>query len=102
MEVAAKGKRSAALSGLPREQEVSGLMDHIGLKLTFAANTYLELYRKRLDELDLTPSRILALSIIQDAPGLEQKALAEALSVNQASAMATYDRASLGRKPPPR
>ena len=92
LEADVKGKRSLSVSGMPSERAIASLMDHIGLKLTFAANTFLELYRSRLRELDLTPSRVLALSIIQNEPGLVQKSLAEALSVNQASAMATVNK----------
>ncbi|GGF64100.1 MarR family winged helix-turn-helix transcriptional regulator [Alteromonas lipolytica] len=92
MQSNAKAFSTKSKSGFPDDNAISGLMSHIGVKLASTASVYVDLYRQRLRQINLTPSRVLALSIIYENPGLVQKSLAEALGVNQASVMAVINK----------
>lgn len=83
---------NAGFTGLPEGDSINDISDRIGLRLSFVATAYLDLYRARMTENQLTPSRVLALAVVKNLPGLEQKDLAESLRINQASAMAMVNK----------
>lgn len=72
------------------------MRDSLGLRFTLAGSAYLNRYANLLDQLALTPSRVLALSYIHQHPGCDQRALAANLAMNEASAMATVNRLETG------
>lgn len=81
--------------GLPSDTGFGPMRDSLGLRFTFAGSAYLNRYANLLGRLDLTPSRVLALSYIHQHPGCDQRALAANLAMNEASAMQTVNRLNL-------
>ena len=63
-----------------------------GVRLTLAASAVLDRFASLLAPHSLTPSRVLALSFIDNHPGCDQNALARGLGITKASAMSVIDR----------
>lgn len=76
--------------------EAFGPMQHrVGVKLSLASTAFLHRYGKCLEDVNLTPSRVLALACIFSLPGLDQKTFSENLAINEASAMSVINRLEL-------